>query len=167
MGHFIKLLSLIAVLFTALDASAQNMVKVSGVVSDKNDATPIIGANVTWGPTMGVSTDVDGRYNITVEEGTTITFSYLGYQTHEWVVPAGITAIEHNEALEGDSIITDEVVVVAYGVRKKGTIAGSVSTVKSEKLESVPAAGFDQALQGQSAGLMVLSNSGEPSKAAT
>ncbi len=167
MGHFIKLLSLIAVLFTALDASAQNMVKVSGVVSDKNDATPIIGANVTWGPTMGVSTDVEGRYNITVEEGTTITFSYLGYQTHEWVVPAGITAIEHNEALEGDSIITDEVVVVAYGVRKKGTIAGSVSTVKSEKLESVPAAGFDQALQGQSAGLMVLSNSGEPSKAAT
>ena len=62
--------------------------------------------------------------------------------------------------------VVDEVVVVAYGVRKKGTVTGSVSTVKSEKLESVPAAGFDQALQGQTPGLMVMSNSGEPSKAA-
>ena len=167
MGHFIKLLSLVTALFIVVDASAQNMVKISGVVSDKQDSMPIIGANVTWGPTLGVSTDIEGHYSISVEEGTTITFSYLGYQTREWIVPTGITAIEHNEALESDSIITDEVVVVAYGVRKKGTIAGSVSTVKSEKLESVPAAGFDQALQGQSAGLMVLSNSGEPSKAAT
>ena len=57
--------------------------------------------------------------------------------------------------------------VVAYGVRKKGTVTGSVSTVKSEKIESVPTAGFDQALQGQTPGLMVMSNSGEPSKAAT
>lgn len=57
----------------------------------------------------------------------------------------------------------DEVVVVAYGVRKKGTIAGSVSTVKSEKLADVPAPSFDQALQGQATGLTVLSQSGEPS----
>ena len=63
--------------------------------------------------------------------------------------------------------MVDEVVVVAYGVRKKGTIAGSVSTVKSEKLENVPAAGFDQALQGQTPGLMVISGSGEPSAAST
>ena len=56
--------------------------------------------------------------------------------------------------------------VVAYGTRKKGTIAGAVSTVKAEKLENVPAAGFDQSLQGQTPGLSVISNSGEPSKAA-
>ena len=55
---------------------------------------------------------------------------------------------------------------MAYGVRKKGTIAGSVSTVKSEALADVPAASFDQALQGQSSGLTVISQSGEPSKAA-
>lgn len=61
----------------------------------------------------------------------------------------------------------DDVVVVAYGVRKKGTIAGSVSTVKNDKLENVPAPSFDQALQGQTTGLSVISNSGEPSKAAT
>ena len=60
----------------------------------------------------------------------------------------------------------DDVVVIAYGVRKKGTVAGSVSTVKSEKLENTPTAAFDQALQGQVAGLTVLSNTGEPSTAA-
>ena len=66
-----------------------------------------------------------------------------------------------------DAQLMEEVVVVAYGVRKKGTIAGSVSMVKADKIAEIPAAGFDQALQGQSPGLMVLSNSGEPSKAAT
>ena len=51
--------------------------------------------------------------------------------------------------MEPNTEMVDEVVVVAYGVRKKGTIAGSVSTVKAEKMENVPAASFDQALQGQ------------------
>ena len=57
--------------------------------------------------------------------------------------------------------------VIAYGVRKKGTITGSVSTVKAEKVESTPTAAFDQALQGQVPGLTVMSNTGEPSLAAT
>ena len=68
--------------------------------------------------------------------------------------------------LESDAQMVEVVVVVAYGTRKKGTIAGAVSTVKAEKMENVPAAGFDQSLQGQTPGLTVISNSGEPSKAA-
>ena len=68
--------------------------------------------------------------------------------------------------MESDAQMVEEVVVVAYGTRKKGTIAGAVSTVKAEKMENVPAAGFDQSLQGQTPGLTVISNSGEPSKAA-
>ena len=69
--------------------------------------------------------------------------------------------------MKTESMKLDDVVVIAYGVRKKGTVAGSVSTVKSEKLESTPTAAFDQALQGQVAGLTVLSNTGEPSASAT
>lgn len=75
-------------------------------------------------------------------------------------------ATRYNVIMQPNTEMVDEVVVVAYGVRKKGTIAGSVSTVKAEKMENVPAAGFDQALQGQTPGLSVISNSGEPSKAA-
>ena len=149
------------------DATAQSMVTVRGTVTAAEDSQPVIGATIVAGPTKGTTTSYDGTYSIVVEQGTKLSYQYLGYATVEWTTPTGISEVVHDVALESDSQAVDEVVVVAYGTRKKGTIAGSVSTVKSEKLESVPAAGFDQALQGQSPGLMVLSNSGEPSKAAT
>ena len=164
---FISLLTLASLVLFALSASAQNLVKVSGTVTTAEDALPLIGASVISSPTSGVATDVNGHYTITVAEGTTLTYQYIALETHTWTVPSGVNEITHDVALEKSSELIEDVVVVAYGVRKKGTIAGSVSTVKSEKLESVPAASFDQALQGQSPGLMVLSNSGEPSKAAT
>ena len=168
MKHISKFL-LLVVLFVLCTTAvmAQNRVTVKGVVTSADDSLPLIGVSVISGPTSGVSTSIDGSYTITANEGTTLIFEYIGYQSHEWVIPAGVAEIEYNVSLQSETQTLDEVVVVAYGVRKKGTIAGSVSTVKSEKLESVPAAGFDQALQGQSPGLMVLSNSGEPSKAAT
>ena len=146
--------------------SAQNMVKVSGTITDSNGEV-IIGASVVAGPTSGTATGIDGTYSIRVAEGTTLEFNYLGMTAQQWDVPTGVEEIVHDVVLIDNNTALDEVIVVAYGTRKKGTIAGSVSTVKSEKLESVPTAGFDQALQGQSPGLMVLSSSGEPSKAAT
>ena len=162
---FAKLLTTCALLLMPMMLWAQAKVTVTGTVTSDAEGV-LIGASVVSGPTSGVSTDMSGRYEITVAAGTTLTYSYLGYQKQEWVVPTGVQKVEHNVTLTPDDII-DEVVVVAYGTRKKGTIAGSVATVKADKLEAVPAAGFDQALQGQSPGLMVLSNSGEPSKAAT
>ena len=163
----IKLLFSLSFALLPVALCAQQSVTVSGVVTYAEDGSPVIGASVVSGPTSGVSTGIDGSYSISVTEGTTLTFFYLGCQTQEWVVPSGSQEITHDVALEASVETFEEVVVVAYGVRKKGTIAGSVSTVGSEQLESVPTAGFDQALQGQSPGLMVLSNSGEPSEAAT
>lgn len=64
--------------------------------------------------------------------------------------------------MESSAEMVDEVVVVAYGVRKKGTTTGSMSVVKDKIMETVPTPSFDQALQGQASGLQVLSNSGEP-----
>ena len=162
---FTKLLTTFALLLIPMALWAQAKVTVTGTIASDTEGM-LIGASVVSGPTSGVSTDLGGRYEIVVAAGTTLTYSYLGYQKQEWVVPTGMQSVEHNVVLMPDDVI-EEVVVVAYGTRKKGTIAGSVSTVKADKLEAVPAAGFDQALQGQSPGLMVLSNSGEPSKAAT
>lgn len=163
----IRVLSLMLLMFTAGGVAAQNRVTVTGTITSAEDSMPLIGVSIISGPASGTTSSLDGKYSISVDEGTTLIYQYLGYQAVEWSVPSGITEITHDVALSPDNQTLDEVVVVAYGVRKKGTIAGSVSTVKSDKLESVPAAGFDQALQGQSPGLMVLSNSGEPSKAAT
>ena len=111
-------------------------------------------------------TDIDGNYTIEITgvAQATLEFSYIGMQSQQHVVTSKTGTL--NVTLKSDAQMMDEVVVVAYGVRKKGTVTGSVSTVKSDKMENVPAAGFDQALQGQTPGLMVMSNSGEPSKAA-
>ena len=166
-NRLLKIALCTALICSAIAATAQNRVTVKGVVTSATDSMPLIGVSIVSGPTSGTTTSIDGSYSITVDGGTTLLYQYIGYRTTEWVVPDGATEVEHNVALDEDSQTLDEVVVVAYGTRKKGTIAGSVATVKAEKLESVPAAGFDQALQGQSPGLMVLSNSGEPSKAAT
>lgn len=164
-----KRLSLWLLFFAVLgiqSALAQTY-KVKGNVVSKSDNEPLIGVSILQkGTTNGVVTDIDGNYELQIQGGeTTLVFSYIGLQTQELKVNARTGVL--NVAMEDDSHLMDDVVVVAYGVRKKGTIAGSVSTVKNDKLENVPAPSFDQALQGQTTGLSVISNSGEPSKAAT
>ena len=145
---------------------AQSFV-VKGKVVSKTDGMPLIGASVLQkGTTNGVVTDIDGNYQLQIQgKDAMLRFSYIGMQPQEFKVNAQTNVLD--VTLVDNTEMVDEVVVVAYGVRKKGTIAGSVSTVKSEKLENVPAAGFDQALQGQTPGLMVISGSGEPSAAST
>ena len=144
---------------------AQGGYQVTGHIISAEDNQPMIGVSVLEkGTTNGVITDMNGNYSITVTKSPAILqFSYIGMKTMEKQVSA---ATRIDLKMESDAQIVEEVVVVAYGTRKKGTIAGAVSTVKAEKMENVPAAGFDQSLQGQTPGLTVISNSGEPSKAA-
>lgn len=163
-------LNLLFVLFTLLNVPlllfAQEGYQVSGHIVSVDDNQPMIGVSVLEkGTTNGVITDIDGNYRITVTRSPAILqFSYIGMRTVERQVTA---ASRVDVKMETDAQQVDEVVVVAYGVRKKGTIAGSVSTVKAEKIENVPAASFDQALQGSTPGLSVISNSGEPSAVAS
>ena len=164
MPKFIATLVLILSGCFALDA--QVLVKVSGVVTSSDDGLPMIGVAVMDGAGSGVITSLDGDYLIEVAPGTELTFSSIGYMDAKVIVPQAET-FTHNVQMQPESMKLDDVVVIAYGVRKKGTVAGSVSTVKSEKLENTPTAAFDQALQGQVAGLTVLSNTGEPSSSAT
>lgn len=148
-------------------AFAQNFV-VKGQVTSEDGKEPLIGVSILQeGSGNGVVTDFDGNYSIEIKGATkaTLKFSYIGMQAQQHQVTPQTKVM--NIKLKSDSQLMDEVVVIAYGVRKKGTIAGSVSTVKADKMENVPAAGFDQALQGQTPGLSVMSGSGEPSKAAT
>ena len=132
-------------LLTIQSAFAQGFF-VKGKVISQEDNEPLIGVSILQeGSTNGVVTDVDGNYSLEIK-GTaraTLLFSYIGMQSQKHEVSAKTGTL--NVRLAPDAALIDEVVVVAYGVRKKGTIAGSVSTVKSEKMENVPAAGFDQA----------------------
>ena len=138
---------------------AQGGYQVTGHIISAEDNQPMIGVSVLEkGTTNGVITDMNGNYSITVTKSPAILqFSYIGMKTMEKQVSA---ATRIDLKMESDAQMVEEVVVVAYGTRKKGTIAGAVSTVKAEKMENVPAAGFDQSLQGQTPGLTVISNSG-------
>lgn len=148
-------------------AFAQNTVTVSGTIRSAEDHLPLIGVTVIADSANATTTNVDGAYTISLAPGSVLTFEYIGYKKEQLSVPGGSKTFRHDVTLKSETVSVDDVVVIAYGVRKKGTIAGSVSTVKAEKLADVPAASFDQALQGQAPGLTVLSNSGEPSAAAS
>ena len=167
MRKSILLFVLFALLTIPLMLFAQSGYKVKGHVVSAEDNEPMVGVSILEkGTTNGVITDIDGNYTLEIKgtASATLLFSYIGMQSQAHAVSAKTGTL--NVRLVSDAALIDEVVVVAYGTRKKGTIAGAVSTVKAEKMENVPTAGFDQSLQGQTPGLTVISNSGEPSKAA-
>ena len=149
-------------MFCALTVNAQDFV-VTGTVTDAELKEPLIGVNVRQkGETAAAITDFDGNYRITVKgEQAVLEFTYIGMKPVERAVKKGKDQTV-NIVMESITEDMDEVVVVAYGTRKKGTITGSVSVVKGDVLENAPVASFDQALQGKATGLTVLQNSGEP-----
>ena len=137
--------------------------EVSGSVSLKDTGEPEIGVNVVvTGTTTGTITDFDGNYTIMVPEGKTLTFSYLGYASQ--TLP--VTSSTLNVVLSPDEQVLDEVVAVGYGTMRKSDLTGSVASVKSEDLQSRPAASLSQALQGKAAGVTVNAVSGQPGAAA-
>ncbi len=150
------------VTFFAAHLTAQDFV-VTGIVTDAELKEPLIGVNVRQkGETTAAITDFDGNYRITVKgEEAVLEFSYIGMKSIQRTVRKGKDQ-KVNVVMESITSDMDEVVVVAYGTRKKGTITGSVSVVKGDVLENAPVASFDQALQGKATGLTVLQNSGEP-----
>ena len=76
---------------------------------------------------QGVATDIDGKYSINVKAGSLLTFSYLGFKSVEWRVPKDAKSAEYNVEMTTDSESIDDVVVIAYGTRKKGTVLAAVN----------------------------------------
>ena len=119
--------------FSSAQVEDKGDVTVSGVVTSAEDGLPLIGSVVMSSTGGGVSTSEDGSYTITVPAGTLLSFHAISYQTVEYVVPSGSSAVKFDVSMESDSQLLEETVVVAYGVRKKGTITGSVSSVNPKK----------------------------------
>lgn len=142
--------------------------EIKGVIYEKSTNSPIPGVSVfiKGNPNHGSISDVNGAFTLKAAPNDIILFSFIGMKTQEIPV-ANIKAnsplkIYLEEAQEN----LDEVIVVGYGSRKKGSITGTVSVVDSKKLETVPVASFDQALQGQAPGIQVFTNSGQPNASA-
>lgn len=148
-------------MFVTCSAFAQNR-QISGTVKDSN-GEPVIGAAVLVpNTTNGTSTDVDGRFTLSVPENTlSLEVSAIGYASS--TVTLG-TASDYSIVLREDTTFLDEVVVVGYGVQKKINVTGSVSSVSfdSESIKSRPMFNASQALSGTMPGLQVMQGSGNP-----
>ena len=151
------MMTLVAVAFS-VSAWAQN-ISVSGTVTDVN-GEPIIGAYVlVKGTSNGTSTDVDGKYQISVASNGTLVFTLVGMKDSE--VPVNGKAVI-NVTMEEDSEMLDDVVVIGFGTQKKENLTGAVASVNvSKALESRPIADVGRGLQGMTPGLNVNSGSGE------
>ena len=136
-----------------------------GTVVDGSNNEPLIGATIMpVGGGQGVATDADGKFTLKVPANVKqAKVSYVGYATQT-------VAIRDNMVVKlasSDSDL-DELVVLGYGSAKKlGSVVGSVAVVGEKQLENIPTATFIDALQGQVAGLSVLSSTGEPGAPST
>ncbi|GAB3659356.1 TonB-dependent receptor [Echinicola sediminis] len=129
------------------------------------EGMPIPGVTVLLkGTTSGVATDLDGAFTIDLPSSESIlVFSYLGYETQE-VTVGNQTAIQ--VTLSENLSDLGEVVVVGYGVQKKGTITGAVGEVKSEDLIKTPSVTTSEALVGKIQGVTARQGDARPGSSA-
>ena len=157
----IRLLSAAFALFLAGTAAfAQSTVKVTGVVTESGTGYEVPGVAISekGSATNHAIADDSGNYSINVPKNAVLVFSAMGFQTVE--VPVnGKTVV--NVTLMEDAILLEGAVSVGYGSAKKvGNIVGNVATVKSDVVKNVPSQTALDALQGQVAGMQVLSSGG-------
>jgi len=158
--------SFIFLIITGLQVSAndfsqsQQGIQITGTVLD-DTGDPMPGVNVTVkGTTTGVTSDINGKYLITVpNSNVTLVFSFIGYAKQEIVVGErqiiDVTLAEDAKQLE-------EVVVVAYGVSRRQDLTTAVEVVGEKMIAKTPSANLAQALQGNTSGVMVATNSADP-----
>ena len=147
-----KQLSLVfaMVLLTCQFALAQRTV--TGTVTDNSTGSALIGANVSVeGTDVGAGTDANGKYSISVPDGSTVlVFSYIGYSDKK--VTLGTDNVLNVSLVEG--FTTDDVVITALGVkREKKSLGYATQEVSGEEVSKVKDANFINSLSGKIAGV--------------
>ena len=144
------------VLLAVAQAFAQRTVS-GKVTDDTGEGLP--GVNVVVkGTTTGVTTDLDGNYQLSVEDGATLVFSYVGFETQEIEVGSR-TSID--VTLSGATEL-DEVVVVAYGTQSRESLTGSINVIDSEQTENLTFSNPVKGLEGLAPGLRIIQADGRP-----
>ena len=143
------------VIGTALSAKV-----VTGKVVSATDGEELIGATVqVQGTQTGTVTDFEGNFKINANEGQTLVVSYVGFLSKQVKVGA---ASQMTVQLEEDKKSLDEVVVIGYGVQKKKLVTGATLQVKGDEVQKLNTTNPLQALQGQTPGMTIISESGQP-----
>ena len=158
MSKIIKKVSFLLLLVVSINVYAQQMT-ITGTVTDKDGTLP--GVNIlVKGTALGVVTDNNGKYTITVPNANAVlVFSFIGYTTQEIQVDSQRSI---DVVLAEDAATLEEVVVVGYGTQRKSDVTGSVVSVKGTELNTLPNMRPDAALQGRASGVMIQNTDGAP-----
>lgn len=151
---FKKWLLSVAMLFIGIGMVSAQEIKLSGVVTAKEDGLPMPGVSVfVKGTTNGTITDFDGNYHLTATQGSVVVFSFIGMTTQE-VVVGNTTSI--NVVLQNDATDLEEVVVTALGIkREKKALGYAAAEVGSEAFSNAKDANPMGALSGRLAGVQI------------
>ena len=125
------LVLMIGLILPTLSVWGQNATITGKVVDPKGE--PLVGVSVLeQGTTNGTVTDMNGRYSIVVQKDSSpLRFSYMGFDNQE-IVPGKRRVID--VTLTENSVVIDDVVVIAYGTKKRRDMIGSVSKIKSDEI---------------------------------
>lgn len=135
-------------------------VVITGTVTDKDG--PLAGVVVRSKTTQAAaSTDVNGNFKLSVEQGDVLVFTFIGYKSEEVVADHSPL----NVMMTADVTGLSAVVVVGYGTQKKSDITGAVGSLKVSNVKDRSVGSVTEMLQGQIAGVTVLNEGGDPTAA--
>ena len=149
------------IMFNAL---AQEQLNISGTVTDAAGEA-LIGVSVTVKDAKGLGTitNIDGKYNIKMQQYQTLVFSYIGYKPVSVLVKGDKKVIDVQMSEEKTNAI-DEVVVTGLGTQKKLTVTGAITNVDVSQMKQFPSSNFTNALAGNVPGIIAMQSSGQPGK---
>ncbi len=127
-------------------------VNLKGIVYDET-GMPAMGVNILKkGTSEGTITDLDGNFEIAVQRGDVLVFSYIGYATQE-VTYNGQARLDVHLAEDSEKL--DEIVVIGYGTMRKSDLTGAISSVNVDELASRATTNPAEALQGKVSGVNI------------
>ena len=147
-----SLLSILTVLLLSVASAFAQQITVKGIVISAADSEPLIGATVLSADSKnGVATDIDGNFTIQVPQGSKLIVSYIGYKTQTLPAEPQMTI-----ALEEDSELLDEVVVVGYQTVRKADLTGSVAVMNMKEPLSENSGNIMNSMAGKLPGVNVV-----------
>lgn len=145
---------------TTKEIPEQKKVTITGKVTDSNKE-PLVGVSILEvGTSNGTITDFNGEYSIAVKSSKPILrFTYLGYEQQQ--VDIGNRTFVQLIMKESSEEL-DEVVVVGYGIQKRASVTGAVSSVSDKEIMKAPTMSISNVVGARVAGISAVQTSGQP-----
>ena len=154
-----KILIILPILFLfILPCFAQNAI--TGIIRDHSgNPLPGVSVSIKGSSKTGTISSIDGKYNINAPDEAVLVFSYIGMKPQQESVKGRKTI---DVTLNEDHSTLNDVVVVGYGIEKKQSLTGAVSSIKGTELLESPSTNVSSLLGGRLPGISSIQTSGEP-----